>query len=72
LLLAAFSVLVDTYFWNRPFSLWNPFDASSAEERGLLWPELEAILFNVVEGKSSDWGVRQLLAADALFTDDYL
>lgn len=25
--------------------------------RGLLWPELEAILFNVVEGKSAEWGV---------------
>lgn len=22
------------------------------------WPEAESILFNVVEGKSSDWGVR--------------
>lgn len=51
--LAATSV-IDTYMWNRPFQPWNPFSASS--KRGLLWPELEGLLFNVVEGKSSDWG----------------
>ncbi|KAG9103790.1 dolichyl-P-Man:Man(7)GlcNAc(2)-PP-dolichol alpha-1,6-mannosyltransferase [Ceratobasidium sp. 370] len=38
----ASTVLVDSYFWSR----WNP----------PLWPELSGILFNVYEGKSSEWG----------------
>ncbi|GAA5895619.1 hypothetical protein JCM8208_005282 [Rhodotorula glutinis] len=38
----ALSVVVDSYFWQSP--TW-------------LWPEGEAFLFNVVEGKSADWGV---------------
>ena len=67
----AFSVLVttmiDTYFWQdlkqRPAS--NPFEAfarsllhvTTQQDWRPLWPELHALLFNVVEGKSSDWGV---------------
>ncbi|KZS92539.1 hypothetical protein SISNIDRAFT_455762 [Sistotremastrum niveocremeum HHB9708] len=35
------TVLVDSYFWNT----WP------------IWPELQSVLFNVVEGKSVDWGV---------------
>ncbi|KAK0554045.1 alpha-1,6- mannosyltransferase [Tilletia horrida] len=46
---AAASILVDTYFWRGPRALLNP--------RQWLWPELSGILFNVVEGKSSEWGV---------------
>ncbi|KAG9096552.1 dolichyl-P-Man:Man(7)GlcNAc(2)-PP-dolichol alpha-1,6-mannosyltransferase [Ceratobasidium sp. UAMH 11750] len=38
----ASTVLIDSYFWNRR----NP----------PLWPELSGILFNVYEGKSSEWG----------------
>ncbi|KPV73163.1 glycosyltransferase family 22 protein [Rhodotorula graminis WP1] len=38
----ALSVVVDSYFWQSP--TW-------------LWPEGQAFLFNVVEGKSADWGV---------------
>ncbi|UZJ53194.1 hypothetical protein CBS101457_002514 [Exobasidium rhododendri] len=53
---AVATIVVDTYFWDRPFTVWNPFRPSSNEAKGLLWPELEAILFNVVQGKSSDWG----------------
>lgn len=36
-------------------ALWNIFDENA--ERGILWPEFESIVFNVVEGKSADWGV---------------
>ncbi|KAH7342008.1 Alg9-like mannosyltransferase family-domain-containing protein [Rhizoctonia solani] len=36
------TVFVDSYFWNE----WSP----------LIWPELSGILFNVYEGKSSEWG----------------
>ncbi|KAI0079622.1 hypothetical protein K474DRAFT_1639550 [Panus rudis PR-1116 ss-1] len=35
------TVLVDSYFWDQ----WP------------LWPELNAIYFNVVQGKSSEWGI---------------
>lgn len=35
------SVAVDSFFW----------------QRFPLWPELDALLYNTVEGKSSDWGV---------------
>ncbi|TCD62400.1 dolichyl-P-Man:Man(7)GlcNAc(2)-PP-dolichol alpha-1,6-mannosyltransferase [Steccherinum ochraceum] len=37
----AATTLVDSYFW----------------QKFPLWPELHSILFNVVEGKSADWGV---------------
>ncbi|KAI0649537.1 Alg9-like mannosyltransferase family-domain-containing protein [Trametes meyenii] len=37
----ALTTLVDSYFWQR----WP------------LWPELYGIYFNVVEGKSADWGI---------------
>ncbi|KAF5342526.1 hypothetical protein D9611_002046 [Ephemerocybe angulata] len=42
LLSAALTISVDTYFWNAPTPL---------------WPELQGILFNVLQGKSADWGV---------------
>ena len=35
------SVFADSFFW----------------QRFPLWPELDALLFNIVQGKSSDWGV---------------
>ncbi|KAJ7840516.1 GPI mannosyltransferase, partial [Mycena olivaceomarginata] len=38
--LSAFTVSVDSYFWGQPY----------------LWPEWHSIYFNVVEGKSADWG----------------
>ena len=38
----ALTIVVDSYFWNR-----YP-----------LWPEFSGIYFNVVEGKSVEWGVR--------------
>ncbi|KOS16301.1 alpha-mannosyltransferase subunit [Malassezia pachydermatis] len=34
------SIVIDSYFWQTSW----------------LWPELHAILFNVVEGKSAEWG----------------
>ncbi|KAE8221779.1 hypothetical protein CF319_g4910 [Tilletia indica] len=49
LLGAATSIVVDTYFWRGPSALLQP--------RQWLWPEFSGLLFNVVEGKSSDWGV---------------
>ncbi|KAJ7125333.1 alpha-1,6-mannosyltransferase subunit [Mycena epipterygia] len=36
----ALTVSVDSYFWGQPY----------------LWPEWHSIYFNVVEGKSADWG----------------
>lgn len=51
----AISVPLDTHMWGRPFQFWNPLNPNSV--KGFAWPELEAILFNVVEGKSSEWGV---------------
>ncbi|CAE6457052.1 unnamed protein product [Rhizoctonia solani] len=38
----ASTIIIDSYFWNE----WNQ----------PLWPELSGILFNVYEGKSSEWG----------------
>ncbi|KAJ3504954.1 hypothetical protein NMY22_g17750 [Coprinellus aureogranulatus] len=38
---AALTITIDSYFWGRPW----------------LWPELNSILFNVVQGQSSAWGV---------------
>ncbi|KAL9939688.1 hypothetical protein V8E36_001505 [Tilletia maclaganii] len=46
---AVSSVVVDTYFWRGPGALLKP--------RQWLWPELSGLLFNVVEGKSSEWGI---------------
>ncbi|TFK27939.1 alpha-1,6-mannosyltransferase subunit [Coprinopsis marcescibilis] len=37
----ATTVLVDSYFWNQR----------------LLWPEFSSIYFNVIQGKSAEWGV---------------
>jgi hypothetical protein len=34
-------MLVDSYFWNK----------------SLLWPEFSGIYFNVIQGKSAEWGV---------------
>ena len=39
------TVLIDTYFWKTEYPL---------------WPELFGVYFNVVQGKSADWGVRPL------------
>lgn len=39
---AALTVLVDSYFWQR----WP------------IWPELYGLYFNVLQGKSAEWGVR--------------
>ncbi|KAJ6631411.1 Alg9-like mannosyltransferase family-domain-containing protein [Mycena sp. CBHHK59/15] len=36
----ALTISVDSYFWGQPY----------------LWPEWQSIYFNVVEGKSADWG----------------
>ncbi|ELU40128.1 alg9-like mannosyltransferase family domain-containing protein [Rhizoctonia solani AG-1 IA] len=41
-LLPASTLIIDSYFWN--------------EWRSFVWPELSGILFNVYEGKSSEWG----------------
>jgi hypothetical protein len=41
------TITVDSYFWNR-----YP-----------LWPEFSGIYFNVVEGKSAEWGVRTFYPA---------
>lgn len=38
---SVFTLSIDSYFWQR----WP------------MWPELQGIIFNVIEGKSSDWGV---------------
>ncbi|KAF8717749.1 Alg9-like mannosyltransferase family, partial [Rhizoctonia solani] len=38
----ASTLIIDSYFWN--------------EWRSFVWPELSGILFNVYEGKSSEWG----------------
>ena len=38
------TVCIDSYFWDS----WP------------LWPELNGIIFNVVRGKSSEWGVSKL------------
>ncbi|KAJ7072884.1 glycosyltransferase family 22 protein [Mycena amicta] len=37
----ALTVSVDSYFWGQPY----------------LWPEFHSIYFNIVEGKSVEWGV---------------
>ncbi|SPC65394.1 related to ALG12 - alpha-1,6-mannosyltransferase [Ustilago sp. UG-2017b] len=67
----AFSILittmVDTYFWQdltkaEAVNILSIFVKSLNRMRDVqrprpLWPELDALLFNVVEGKSSEWGV---------------
>ncbi|PWN87944.1 hypothetical protein FA10DRAFT_180963 [Acaromyces ingoldii] len=55
LLSAATSIVVDTYFWRRSYALAGAFSIDG-QRRGPCWPELEAILFNVVEGRSAEWG----------------
>lgn len=50
LLALSIAVVLDTYLWDRSF-------VSIRAQKGLLWAELEAVLFNVIEGKSSEWGV---------------
>jgi len=40
------TVLIDTYFWKKT--------------EYPLWPELFGVYFNVVQGKSAEWGVRSL------------
>ncbi|WFD36016.1 dolichyl-P-Man:Man7GlcNAc2-PP-dolichol alpha-1,6-mannosyltransferase [Malassezia cuniculi] len=49
---AALTMSVDTYFWapaeNMPL---GPI------YKGLVWPELSAVVFNVVDGHSSEWGI---------------
>jgi hypothetical protein len=44
------TVMIDSYFWKR----WP------------LWPELHGILFNVVQGRSSEWGVRDRAPPDTI------
>ncbi|SPO20003.1 related to ALG12 - alpha-1,6-mannosyltransferase [Ustilago trichophora] len=61
------TTVIDTYFWQDlaqgPASNILSVFASSLrniptyEKPMPLWPELHALLFNVVEGKSSEWGV---------------
>lgn len=41
---AALSIGVDSYFWQR---------------EDMLWPEAASLYFNVVQGKSAEWGVRR-------------
>ncbi|KAJ7198418.1 glycosyltransferase family 22 protein [Mycena rebaudengoi] len=45
----ALTVSIDSYFWGQPY----------------LWPEWQSIYFNVVEGKSAEWGTSP---AHAYFT----
>jgi len=42
--------MIDSYFWKQ----WP------------LWPELHGILFNVIQGKSSEWGVRDQVLPDTI------
>ena len=52
----ALTITVDSYFWNR-----YP-----------LWPEFSSIYFNVVEGKSAEWGVRTFSpTVDSLVLNPY-
>jgi hypothetical protein len=46
----ASTIMIDSYFWKQ----WP------------LWPELHGILFNVVQGKSSEWGVRDQAPPDTI------
>lgn len=49
------TVAVDTYFWSPVPDEVMPLPRLT--ERQLVWPELSATLFNVVQGKSAEWGV---------------
>ncbi|EPQ28708.1 uncharacterized protein PFL1_03512 [Pseudozyma flocculosa PF-1] len=62
------TTFLDTYFWQTiepssaaPRSMYGAFKHSFHLLRTgagrPLWPELEAMVFNVVQGKSSEWGV---------------
>ncbi|KAF8055562.1 glycosyltransferase family 22 protein [Lyophyllum atratum] len=44
LLSLALTVIVDSFFWNQPY----------------IWPEFAGIYFNVLQGKSSEWGTSPL------------
>ena len=48
--------MIDSYFWKQ----WP------------LWPELHGILFNVVQGKSSEWGVRDQASHNTVHPDSPL
>lgn len=52
----ASTVVIDSYFWKQ----WP------------LWPELHGILFNVIQGKSSEWGVRDQALPDTIQTNPSL
>ncbi|PWN49807.1 hypothetical protein IE53DRAFT_380269 [Violaceomyces palustris] len=62
LLSAISTILVDTYFWRDYSHLFGDHamsSSSSVKPRVRpIWPELEAILFNVVQGKSKEWGTQ--------------
>jgi alpha-1,6-mannosyltransferase len=47
---AAVAINVDSYFWQRK----------------LVWAELQGVLFNVLHGKSADWGVRNFASVTAI------
>jgi len=49
------TVAVDTYFWSPVPDEVMPLPRLT--EWQLVWPELSATLFNVVQGKSAEWGV---------------
>ncbi|SNX81655.1 related to ALG12 - alpha-1,6-mannosyltransferase [Melanopsichium pennsylvanicum] len=61
------TAVVDTYFWqdlahSRANDILGAFvtglhNLATGQKPFLLWPELHALLFNVIEGKSSEWGV---------------
>lgn len=49
---AALTLTVDTYFWHPVPNMPLP-----PIYNGLVWPEVSAVLFNVVDGRSAEWGV---------------
>lgn len=55
-LYTASTVMIDSYFWKQ----WP------------LWPELHGILFNVIQGKSSEWGVRDQALHNTIQTNSPL
>lgn len=46
------TVAVDSFFWQNGTPGTNPL-----AQFGVVFPELQAFIFNVIEGNSSDWGV---------------